>query len=125
MLRLWGYTDSAACTLCGAVQCTLHHLLVNCKYALEQGRYTWRHDSVLKCMERALQELVTMFNGRAKPSVFAEVARKDFASSFVRAGQKNKVPRDKPQRGLLEYANDWVVQVDFKNCNLYLRDELT
>jgi hypothetical protein len=22
MLRLWGYTDSAACTLCGAVQCT-------------------------------------------------------------------------------------------------------
>ena len=118
MLRLWGYTDSAACTLCGAVQCTLHHLLVNCKYALEQGRYTWRHDSVLKCMERALQELVTMFNGRAKPSVFAEVARKDFASSFVRAGQKNKVPRDKPQRGLLEYANDWVVQVDFKNCNL-------
>src|SRR6476619_5466336 len=94
MLRLWGYTDSAACTLCGAVQCTLHHLLVNCKYALEQGRYTWRHNSVLKCMERALQELVTMFNGRAKPSVFAEVARKDFASSFVRAGQKNKVPRD-------------------------------
>jgi len=39
MLKLWGYTSSAACKLCGVAQCTLHHLLVNCKFAREQGRY--------------------------------------------------------------------------------------
>ena len=46
------------------------------------------------------------------------MARKDFAASFVRAGQKRKVPTEKPQRGLLEYANDWVFQIDFKHCPL-------
>ena len=47
MLKLWGYTQNASCSLCGNVQCTLHHLLVNCPFALNQGRYTWKHDSVL------------------------------------------------------------------------------
>ena len=117
MLRLWGYVESAACKLCDSPQCTLHHILVNCSYSLNQGRYTWRHDSVLKCIEIVLGELVALFNSR-KPSVFAEVARKDFAASFVRAGQKRKVPMEKPQRGLLEYANDWKFQVDFQNCPL-------
>ena len=36
MLKLWGYTQTATCPLCGALQCTLHHILVNCKFALEQ-----------------------------------------------------------------------------------------
>ena len=33
MLRLWGYIDSAACKLCAASQCTLHHVLVNCSHS--------------------------------------------------------------------------------------------
>ena len=28
MLKLWGYIESAACKLCGANQCTIHHILV-------------------------------------------------------------------------------------------------
>lgn len=47
MFKLWGYSSSESCVLCGAEKCTFHHVLVNCKFALDQGRYTWRHDSVL------------------------------------------------------------------------------
>jgi len=73
-------------------QCTIHHILVNCPFALDQARYTWRHDSVLKNIERALEQGLQDFNHR-KPSVFAEVARKDFQPCFVREGVKpKKVP---------------------------------
>ena len=34
------------CSFCGNVQ-TLAHILAGCSTALEQGRYTWRHDSIL------------------------------------------------------------------------------
>ena len=42
MLKLWGYTESCACPLCSLSPCTLHHILVNCNYALTQKRYLWR-----------------------------------------------------------------------------------
>jgi len=54
MMQLWGYVPSACCVFCGAEKCTLHHVLVNCKHALEQGRYTWRHDSVLINIQASL-----------------------------------------------------------------------
>ena len=34
------------CGLCGSAD-TIVHTLAGCKIALEQGRYTWRHDSIL------------------------------------------------------------------------------
>jgi hypothetical protein len=41
---------------------------VNCHFALEQKRYTWRHDSVLANIEVALRNLVEKFNSK-KPTV--------------------------------------------------------
>ena len=37
---------SDRCTFCGNIQ-TLAHILSNCNVALDQGRLTWRHNSVL------------------------------------------------------------------------------
>ena len=45
-LRRWNIRDSAGCDLCQKMQ-TQRHIFSNCKVALEQGRYTWRHDSIL------------------------------------------------------------------------------
>ena len=45
-LKRWGKRVSDRCNFCGNTQ-TLLHVLSNCPVALEQGRYTWRHDSVL------------------------------------------------------------------------------
>ena len=45
-LKRWGKRVSDHCPFCGNTQ-TLLHVLSNCHVALNQGRYTWRHDSVL------------------------------------------------------------------------------
>ena len=86
MLKLWGYTQTATCALCANVQCTLHHILVNCPFALNQGRYTWRHDSVLLDIERALVELISSFNAK-KVVCYGEIAKKEFKSSFSTASE--------------------------------------
>jgi hypothetical protein len=46
-LRTWGKSVSDKCLLCRCRDSTLH-LLNGCKISLDQSRYTWRHDSVLK-----------------------------------------------------------------------------
>ena len=46
-LARWGRIVDPRCRLCTHSPCTLGHLLSNCKVALEQGRFNFRHDSVL------------------------------------------------------------------------------
>ena len=48
-LKRWNITNvDQNCVLCGKVNPTLRHVLTGCPVSLTQGRFTWRHDSVLK-----------------------------------------------------------------------------
>ena len=48
-LKRWGKRTSDLCTICDLNRKqTLSHILSYCGSALEQGRYTWRHNSVLR-----------------------------------------------------------------------------
>jgi hypothetical protein len=58
-LRKWGKHALVNCQLCGnMVKQMLFHVLVHRKHTLDQGRLTWRHDSVLNhiadCLKSAL-----------------------------------------------------------------------
>ena len=46
-LQKWGLVEDTKCGFCGGTE-TLHHVLSNCTYALAKGRYTWRHNHVLR-----------------------------------------------------------------------------
>ena len=46
-LKRWGKRGNDRCPFCGNVQ-ILPHILSNFSVALDQGRYTWRHNSVLR-----------------------------------------------------------------------------
>ena len=46
-LHKWRPTETPDCTLRRA-RGTLHHVLSSCAIALSQGRYTWRHNNVLR-----------------------------------------------------------------------------
>ena len=46
-LRRWGKRVMATCPLCSCPNGTLAHIINFCPVALNQGRYTWRHDSLL------------------------------------------------------------------------------
>ena len=45
-LMQWGKSTSDLCKLCKGRETTCH-VLNNCKVALDQGKYTWRHDNIL------------------------------------------------------------------------------
>ena len=53
-LRRWGKRVCDRCPFCGNIQ-TLVHTLSNCLVALDQGRFTWRHDSVLSSIIHVLR----------------------------------------------------------------------
>ena len=46
-LKRWGKRVNDRCPFCGNIQ-TLAHVLSNCSSALDQGRFTWHHDSILR-----------------------------------------------------------------------------
>ena len=43
----WKKSASAQCSVCSAPQ-TLGHVIGGCAVHFNEGRYTWRHDSILK-----------------------------------------------------------------------------
>ena len=46
-LARWNMKVPPSCPLCQQAACTTKHVLSCCKTALNQGRYTWRHDRAL------------------------------------------------------------------------------
>ena len=64
-LRRWGKRTNDRCPFCGNIG-TLLHVLSNCSVALDQGRYTWRHDSVLSsiiaCIRPVLNDGFSLYS---------------------------------------------------------------
>jgi len=57
-LKRWGKRLSHSCHHCGMPE-YLSHVLAGCKHFLHQGRYTFRHDSVLNIICETVDKLVT------------------------------------------------------------------
>ena len=58
-LRRWKYITDPKCKLCSLPTPTTLHILNNCQTALVQGRYTWRHDSVLKQIAQRFRNVLS------------------------------------------------------------------
>lgn len=56
-LKRWNYKTDAKCHLCSLMSPTVSHILSCCPTALDQGRLTWRHDSVLNQLACSLDRL--------------------------------------------------------------------
>ena len=44
----WKIQTDPSCPLCNTRPCTVSHILNNCPTSLNQGHYSWRHDSVFQ-----------------------------------------------------------------------------
>ena len=73
--------------------------------SLTQGRFTWRHDSVLKRIVIFLEELIIKANKRKEnlppPS-----------QTFLKTGENKPLERISKETGELSLANDWVILDD-------------
>ena len=58
-LKRWRITTETMCTLCSKDVCTTAHILGVCKVSLDQGRYTFRHDAVLRQVFAALKSFIS------------------------------------------------------------------
>ena len=119
-LRRWGVSEvDPACIMCGK-PATLRYVLNGCPVALHQGRYTWRHNSVLSEIRHRLN---TFWEQRStKVAVQATVSTREKARyiQFVRAGQRLPAPNHITQRkplasqAILLQANDWTFLYDLE-----------
>ena len=110
-LRRWGNQEvDPCCCLCHRMA-TLRHLLCACPIALQQGRYTWRHDSVLCVLQHRLKAFWSAESTqRTVQAIMASKGQK--LIHFVPAGQPlpPKKPRIRPplsSQAILLQADDW------------------
>ena len=89
-------------------QRTLRHILVNCTKALHGKRYTWRHDSELRCLEDKLRPHVEAANSSSKPKPIFHIPK-----SFHRAGESAKRRPSRKRSSQLTGPTDWKIQVDY------------
>ena len=82
----WDEAEDGMCRLCAPEFGTVQHILSGCKVALEQGRYTGRHDKVLiQIQSKVAYPLDNRVNNPKRP---VSTQKRDIP--FVRAGAKGK-----------------------------------
>ena len=90
-------------TLCSKDVCTTAHILGACKVSLQQGRYIFRHDTVLRGVIEVLKTFILNKIDTVPISPKSSI-------KFVRKG--TKVPRKRTPVGILHHASDWILLVD-------------
>ena len=102
-LHRWRISTEKSCFLCGKSVCTSAHILGACKKSLEQGRFTFRHDSVLTVILSFLKEFL---------SSYTVSSNKNRKIKFVKAGTAITKSMKSSFSGLLNAAPDWTVLCD-------------
>ena len=102
-LHRWGIIDEPRCALCHQEGCCMIHILSSCNVAFGQGRYTWRHNCVLRVLADGVQSFLNM------NKVVSQGIKK---VHFVAEGKgKNKKSR-KPSFGILHKSKDFKMHMD-------------
>ena len=95
-----------SCCMCGGI-CTLRHILTGCPTALHQGRYTWRHNSILTVLQSALTQA---WSNQAKHSTTTHNLP---YITFVKPGAKLPTSRQPLlSSSLLTGISDWTFLFD-------------
>ena len=107
LLNLWGLKTSGSFQLCSEPKCIFHHIISSCQFSLLNGRYSWRHDSVLLCIKEVLEKHIADANQKCTLPL-------TLIYLFIKAGHNNsKGVIRKSSKSELDGASDWKLLVDF------------
>lgn len=99
-LHQW-YCEDPTCAL-WPTPATLKHIMADCKTSFTQGRYTWKHNQVLKSLAAALESKRSTTNSSPLRAI-----NNITALTFIREGQKKpNHPPTKPEAGQLVMARE-------------------
>ena len=97
-LHRWQNNNDPSCILCGKQLCTIAHILGACKYSLDQGRFTFRHDNVLASLVSVIKTFLK--------TIKATKPKKSNTIHFIKAGTNAPKIRSNP-KGILHLTSDW------------------
>ena len=100
--NIW-FGSEETCKLCGE-NGTLKHILSSCRVALTQGRYTWRHDQVLR--------QIALFVDAKRKNHNNQPIRERNKMQFVKAGEKITPTQKSLLGSYLDGAIDWKLRTD-------------
>ena len=103
--------SESACFLCHKDVCTIPHILGACKISFQQGRFTFRHDSVLK------KHLVLVLKSFLK-NLPNNTTKKCNTIKFVKSETKYSKTKN-VSKGILHLASDWNLLADVKGDYLF------
>ena len=106
--------ESGMCPHGCGVRATLRHILCECRIKEEpQSRITWRHDSVLLAIFKAVLAVVNRFKNATQKSKRTLAQSQPAAIMFKsEKGTKYTAARAQVEKGLLERAVDWKILFD-------------
>ncbi|CAC5397103.1 unnamed protein product [Mytilus coruscus] len=95
-LTMWKLIEDPSCKLCGKPE-NLEHVLSSRRTALKDGRYTWRHDQVLR-------EIAAILDTQRRKKTKLEKGPKFI--NFIKGGGKSSRNTYSKASGVLATAND-------------------
>ena len=95
------------CTLCSKDACATAHILGACKVSLQQGRYTFRHDTALRQVIEPVKTSISNIKEAVPISAKSSV-------TFVKKGAKVPLKRTSPVC-ILHHASGWVLSADLNS----------
>ena len=79
----WGNIEFASCILCTSNKQTQLHILCNCPVSVTEGRYTWRHDSILYTLLQYLCQLKNYGFNIYCDKIFIEITSLDLVTTHI------------------------------------------
>ena len=124
-LRRWKKTTEAKCHLYGWKFCSQVHILCGCKVALQQGRISWRHDSLLGSMMKWIKASMMKNKDNAKNNGGTNTLPQ-LKDSFVAAGNPSsrKKKRSQTQPQWWCDTQDWKFLSDKRNEQYQIPPEI-
>ena len=127
-LRRWSKSIDASCPLCGWKHCSQIHILCGCRVALEQGRISWRHDSLLTVIEKWIKssKVSSVKSTHNIDSIIKPVQETRLNEYFVKQGSNFKIKKAQKKHTTKwwEAATDWKILVDKRDQQYQIPAEL-
>ena len=113
-LRRWGNSEiDSACSLCGQT-CTLRHVLNACKVSLFQGRYLWRHNLILGCLQKYLLDFWSSVKKENCAATAPFIRLVPEGTKAINLPSSRQTRRPLVSNDLLRCGNDWVFLFDLE-----------
>ena len=113
-LKVIGVLEDARCPLCQVRGCKLYHILSCCPTALDQGRFKWRHDEVLRVLRWHIDKA-----RRAMTSAKVRKVPKVMKKTFIGAVENKPTTRTRSPPSILEQASDWCITADLPEMSYH------